>query len=248
MRDARLARVKALARPAKLRGAVHRREFEWRLGRLALEPLAGLEDVGTSYGGWTIPTPWVDDTWTCYSIGAGADVSFDTELVRRFGARVRSIEPVETYVRLAAEAGQGLDRFSAHRAAIAPADGVVTMQRSHEAVSESLSAASLYDSSSVVEVPARSVPSLMREFGDARVDLLKIDVEGLEYELIPQFALLEWGVQILTFQVHHNRGVRDVHRLLHGLREQGFRLVANRPTLKLTLVRGDGAGPAGPRP
>ena len=232
-----LARARRLARPAKVVSAVHRREFEWRLARLPLQPIGELEDVGSHYGGWIVPVDRITRDWTCYSIGAGADVTFDLELARRFGARVRSFEPVELYVQMAREAGAGVERFSAHHAAIALEDGAIEMQHSHEARSGSLSAAGLYESPDSTTVPGRTIPSLMQEFGDSSVELLKVDVEGLEYDLLPALDFEAMGVQVLTVQVHHNRRVADVRKLLAGLRDVGFVLVGNRPTIKLTLVR-----------
>jgi hypothetical protein len=37
--------------------------------------------------------------------------------------------------------------------------------------------------------------------------------------------------------LHHNKPVNSAHELIDGLRAQGFRAVAIRPTIKLTFVR-----------
>ncbi len=52
------------------------------------------------------------------------------------------------------------------------------MQRTHIPGSRSLSPVHLYDTEDYVEVPGRSLRSLMEEFGDDSVELLKVDVEG----------------------------------------------------------------------
>jgi FkbM family methyltransferase len=224
-------------RPAKVAGALRRRWFERRLERLPLSPVTGLVDLGTLYGGWTIPGDIVDSSWTCYCVGVGADISFDLELIRRYGVRVRAFDAVAEYVRGAQEAAADEPQFSARQVAIAASDGPVRMQRTHDPTSQSVSAAGLYESSDYVEVPGRTLPSLAHELGDERIDLLKLDIEGAEYEVMPRLDLRALGVRVFCTQLHHNKPVNSAHELIDGLRAQGFRAVAIRPTIKLTFVR-----------
>jgi len=96
--------VLAKLRPAKIRGALRRREFEWRLGRLPIESGSQIVELGTAYGGWKIPEGSVQAGQVCYCIGAGGDISFDLELMRRYGAVVRAVDPVAAYEARALEA------------------------------------------------------------------------------------------------------------------------------------------------
>jgi FkbM family methyltransferase len=224
-------------RPAKVRSAIRRRWFEQRLARVKIAPGPPILSLGTVYGGWKIPDGIVGPDSICYCVGAGGDISFDLELIHRFGATVRCFDPVQAFERTALEQAAGEERFTFLRAAITERDGPLRMQMHHEAVSESVSAAGLYDSSAWVEVPGRTVPSVMRELGDDRIDLLKLDVEGAEYELMPTLDLASLGVRVFATQLHHTGSVRDALRLIDSLREQGFALVAQRPTVKLTFLR-----------
>jgi FkbM family methyltransferase len=224
-------------RPAKVRSAVRRRSFEWRLGRLRIEPGPPIVSLGTDYGGWMIPDGVLDSNSICYCIGAGGDISFDLELIRRYGVKVRCFDPVETYGQRARADAAGEPRFSFHRAAITTRDGPIRMQTHHHPGSESVSAAGLYDTDTWVEAPGRTIPSLMGELGDNRIDLVKLDIEGAEYQVLPTLDLASLGVRIFATQLHHTGGVRDALKLIDGLREQGFRLVAQRPAVKMTFLR-----------
>jgi FkbM family methyltransferase len=224
-------------RPAKVRSAIRRRWFERRLGNLRLEPGPPIVSLGTEYGAWKIPDGILDRDSVCYCVGAGADISFDIEVIRRFGVNVRCFDPVEAFERSARTSAAGEERFSFLRVAITTRDGPLQMQMHHEQESESVSAAGLYDSAAWVEVPGRTIPSLMSEFGDDRIDLLKLDVEGAEYELLPTLDLAGIGVRIFATQLHHIGSVRDALRLISSLRGQGFRLVAERAPVKLTFLR-----------
>ncbi len=224
-------------RPAKIRGAVRRRHFEWRLARVEIEPGVAVVELGTSYGGWKIPDRALTAGQVCYCVGSGGDISFDLELMRRYGAVVRAVDPVEAYERYALEAAAGEPLFSFRRAAVTTSDGPLRMQAHHEPGSQSLSAAGLYDTDDWVEVDGRTIQSLMAEFGDQRIDLLKLDLEGLEYELVPTLDLVALGVSIFSLQLHHTGTVKQALKLVECVRRQGFRLVAQRPTVKLTFWR-----------
>jgi FkbM family methyltransferase len=173
-------------RPRKVRSALHRREFEWRLARLPIEP-------GPQAG------------QICYCIGDGGDITFDLELIRRYGAVVRAVDPVEAYEAWALAAAGDEPGFSFRRAAVTTTDGPVKMQSHHEPESRSLSAAGLYDSDDWTEVAGRRLTTLMQEFGDDHIDLLKLDVEGIEYELVPTLDLVALGVSVFAVQLSPHR-------------------------------------------
>lgn len=224
--------------PQKIRSALRRRWFERTLSRLPLEPADGLTDVGSDYGGWTIPLDAVGADWTCYCVGIGGDVTFDLALAAR-GATVRAIEPVAEYVAQAETLTAGEPRVTTHQVAVTTEDGPLRMQITHDPQSRSVSSAGLYDSEAFVEVPGRTLPSLMRELGDERIDLLKLDVEGAEYDILPTLDLRALGVRIFSTQLHHTGSVGQARALIAGLREQGYVPVACRPVVKLTFLRED---------
>jgi FkbM family methyltransferase len=227
-------------RPTKVRSAVRRRVFEWRVRRLPIHGGPPVVELGSAYGGWRIPEGAVGEGQICYCIGSGGDITFDLELIRRYGAVVRAVDPVEAYGAAALKAAEGEPRFSFRQAAVTVSDGPIRMQSHHEAGSASLSAAGLYDTDEWIEVDGRTIPSLMREFGDDHIDLLKVDVEGIEYDLVPTLDLVGLGVRVFAIQLHHTGRVRDAMRVIEHLDRQGFRLIAQRPTVKLTFVRGQG--------
>jgi FkbM family methyltransferase len=223
--------------PSKIRGGLQRRWFELRV-----EPRGpnapGIVTVGNErYGGWLIPGDLVEPSWVCYSLGAGGDTSFDLDLIQRYGVTVCSVEPVPAYVQKAILDANGDTRFVAIEAAVTTVDGPVRMQVTHDAGSRSVSSAGLYESEVYVEYPGRTLDSLMRERGYDHIDLLKIDVEGAEYELIPTLDLRGLEVKVLALQLHHTGSVRQARQLIRSVTGQGYELVAHQPTVKLTFLR-----------
>jgi FkbM family methyltransferase len=226
-------------RPAKVSSALHRRWFEWQLGRTPVSGRGDPVELGSSYGGWMVPRAMIEPGWTCYCVGAGGDISFDLELIREFDVRVRCIEPDEAYVASAVEVANGETRFSAHRVAIAAKDGPLRMQHTHHPGSRSLSSAGLYDTHDFVEVPGRTLQSLAAELGDESIDLLKLDVEGGEYDILPAIDLHALGVKVFAIQMHHNRGVASAQGVIADLDAHDYEPVAILPVVKLTFIRRD---------
>jgi FkbM family methyltransferase len=226
-------------RPAKIRTALRRRWFEQRLERLSLRPFPAVQLGGEQYGGWALPDGLIEPSWLCYSVGAGGDISFDMDLIRRYGIRVRVFDPVSSYVLRAVEDAGGDPRLTVHEVAIATTDGPLRMQVTHDRGSASVSTAGLYDSDSYIEVAGRTLPSLKAELGDPDIDLLKLDVEGGEYELLANLDLRSLGVKVFTLQLHHTGTVSDVRRLIEGLASQGYDPVARHPVVKIAFARRD---------
>jgi FkbM family methyltransferase len=226
-------------RPAKVHSGVRRRSFEYRVPRTPIRNVPGIVHMGSDYGGWMIPAKLIEPGWTCYLVGAGGDVSFDLELIREYGATVRSIDAVENYVERAREEANGQPGFTAVHAAVALKDGPIRMQVTHDPRSQSVSAARLYDSDDFIELPGRTLPSLMAELGDRRIDLLKVDIEGSEYEVLPTLDLGALGVKVFATQLHHTDSVKAALGLIANLREQGYDAIACRSAVKLTFARRD---------
>jgi len=226
-------------RPAKVRNALRRRRFEYQVPRMQFSDAPGLIDLGTSYGGWTVPVELIEPSWVCYCVGAGGDISFDLELIRRYGVEVRTFDPVADYVESAQQQGAAEPRFSARQAAIATVDGPIRMQVTHDPQSRSVSAAGLYESEDFIEVPGRTLPSLMAELGDERIDLLKLDIEGAEYEVLPTIDMRALGVKVFATQLHHTGSVGEARALIAGLDEQGYEPVACRSAVKVTFALRD---------
>jgi FkbM family methyltransferase len=233
-----LARLQDPSR-ARVRGAIQRRWFEHQLSRVPLRETSGLVELGSAYGGWIIPGELVGPSWICYTVGAGGDVSFDLDLIRRYGVTVRAFEAVAGYVEDAIEAAGDEPALSVHQAAITTTDGPLRMQVTHDPGSRSVSSSGLYKSREYVELPGRTLPSLMREMGDDHIDLLKLDIEGSEYDVLPKLDLPALGVKVFSVQLHHTGSVRSARELIGQLAASGYEPVACRPVVKITFVQRD---------
>jgi FkbM family methyltransferase len=208
---------------------VRRRALLWRLGRLAApDPAWPTEYLGTGYGGWAVPRGVIGADWVCYCAGAGIDISFDLALAQRFGCQVVTLDPTDEARENAARAAAGEPRLRFEQVAVWSSDGELRMYHAADPSHRTLSADNLQRAETWTTVPARSLPSLMRELGHERIDLLKLDVEGAEYELLDQVASGALGVSVLCVEMHPTRGTGPAVEAFRALLAAGFRLVDRR--------------------
>jgi hypothetical protein len=52
-----------------------------------------LQKVGSSYGGWVVPSQSINENSICYCVGCGDDISFDMGLIERFECKVYAFDP-----------------------------------------------------------------------------------------------------------------------------------------------------------
>lgn len=139
-------------------------------------------DLG--YGGYVLPAERLGPDSVCYLAGVGTDITFDLLLIARYGCTIHALDPVPEAARYAELAGAHEPRFHFHPWALWSRDETLTF---HEPVFEgfvSHSATDMHGTAPSFQATARSVSSLMREFGDERVDLLKVSAEGSEFAIL----------------------------------------------------------------
>ena len=229
-------RYLALARPAKVRNAVRRRVFERQMAKVPVDHRSMMILLGTAYGGWYVPDDLIQPDWTCYCAGAGHDVSFDLALISKYGATVRAFDPFPLYGRKALASAGGDPRFSFHEVAIATEDGPLEMVGRQDDERGNLSAVGHAEGKTVFVRPGRTVASMMAELGDDQVQLLKLDIEGSEYDVVPTLDLRAIGVEVFLVQFHHYRPARNAKDIINTLRQAGYRPVYNRNPARLTFV------------
>jgi FkbM family methyltransferase len=201
-----------------------------------MEPHGPLTELGTDWGGWVVPAGVINESWTCYCVGAGSDVSFDLELIRRYGATVRCVDPLDEFRRQAESQAAGDPRFTFLEVAVATRDGVIQMWGAEDPESGSLSAVNLYETTRVLTKPGRTIRTLMAELGDERAELVKLDIEGSEYDVLETLDLRSLGIEVLCVEFHPTRSVHEALDLIERIRCQGYRPVHCKDRTNFTFV------------
>ncbi len=223
------------------------------LAFLRRERALQLVRIGTDYGGWYCCRALLGPDRTAMCCGAGEDISFDVALNAKWGMRIicvdptpRSIRHVESFLAAGREGRQMLieagplsyemtgfreARFTLVPRAVWSSDGLLELFAPKDPAHVSYSALNLQHTSEVIQVRSSTVESLLRDFGVVQLSLLKLDIEGAEYEvlrsmvatgILPEQLLVEFDQvnQPLTpfFWV-------ELVQVLRSLRNAGYRLV-----------------------
>lgn len=211
---------------SRLTGAVTQRVNAWRLRRsLKIAPHENLTGIGSAYGTWTIPADALSKDSSCYLAGLGEDASFDLGLIERFGCTVHAFDPVPEAARYAAGVVAKEPRFHFQPVGLWSSDGTLRFYENAKPGYVSRSATNMHGTGSYSEAPVRSVDSLMSELGDARVDLLKLSVEGSEYEILGDLLAKQLPVGVLCVEFAQPAPLQKIRGQIKALEAAGYRLV-----------------------
>jgi FkbM family methyltransferase len=164
---------------------------------------------GPGYGEYTMSTEGLGASSVVYSFGIGEDASWDKALIERFGCQVYAFDPTPRSI---AYVKNMPEKFVFQPIGVAGYDGGATFfppaKPGH--VSHTLRHFS-YTEDKSFKVPVKKLPTIMKELGHTHIDILKIDIEGAEYEVIKDMLAAKiYPKQIL---VDFDRWMRSTYQL-----------------------------------
>ena len=137
-----------------------------------------------------------------YGGGVGRDITFEHALAKRFECKVVLFDPSPTGVETMALAENKIPQF--HFVPVGLAGSNCTLRF---APPPDLKEGSWYTdggSGATIEVPCVDLTTLMKQNGHNRIDLLKIDIEGAEYDVIDHILGNKLRVCQVLVEFHHN--------------------------------------------
>jgi len=209
-----------------------RRYREWRLP-------TGYERLGTKYGGWWLDTNLIEDQPLLVDCGLGEDISFPAAFLDRFGGRVIGVEANPRslgYCRKLCPQGMEIRPQAMWKTAgetlmfhlPRPQDQLPT---GADGVSGSLMDSHPYvEGGEKVMVSTTSLAELLTDADREECAVLKLDIEGAEYEVLEdlcQSAAIRKTQQLLV-EYHHeatHHSLRETSESVDLIQEAGFNLV-----------------------
>jgi FkbM family methyltransferase len=129
-----------------------------------------------------IPTALFDHLSVVYSGGVGEDASFDLALIDRTGCEVWAFDPTPRAIEFARTIGD--PRFHFVAVGLWSSEARLRFHAPPNPSHVSHSIVEPESSRDSFEVDCKSLDTLMVELGHDRIDLLKLDIEGAEYEVL----------------------------------------------------------------
>jgi len=150
---------------------------------------------------WTICPTGLGSDSIVYSAGVGSDITFEHALVQNFKCHVILIDPSPTGVKTMEVSENKIPQFRFLPVALAGRSGKVTLAPPLDPEGDSWFAQK--DAPGSLQVASEDVGSLMQRNGHAHVDLLKLDIEGCEYEVIESILQNRLSIGQIAVEFHH---------------------------------------------
>lgn len=207
-----------------------RRVVKTLLGRdffLSIDTRIPHERFGSDYGGWDVVTGTLGANSVVYSFGVGEDATFDLGLINRFGMTIHAFDPTPKSITWVGE--QKLPKeFVLHAYGLATVDGNATFYppENPDHISHSMLEKSATKTRAIT-LPVKCLKTIMGELGHNAIDVLKLDIEGAEYEVLDSLVDSEIRPRQLLVEFHHrftDAGIETTRKAVKGLQKQGYRL------------------------
>jgi FkbM family methyltransferase len=183
---------------------------------------------GEGPGAWTLWPQGLGPESVLYSFGVGRNISFERAIIERYGLTVHAFDP--TPLSLEWARSQDLPaEFHLHELGIANYDGNARFQPPSKAKFESFSMVRRSGVGQPVEAPVRRFKALTQMLGHTRVDIVKLDIEGAEYEVLRDILKSKVQIGQILVEFHHRWkevGPSQTQRVLKELTAGGFMLAA----------------------
>jgi FkbM family methyltransferase len=180
-----------------------------------------------SYGvQWTLCPAGLNHNSVVYSGGVGEDISFEHALAKNYGCNVVLLDPSPTGLKTMARPENQIPQFRFLPLALAARSGKLKLAPPPEG---GISWSAWNEGAQTLEVECTDLQSLMQKNGHTHIDLLKLDIEGCEYEVIDDLLKRRIPVRQICadFDYGYVPGVRrsQAIRSILKLIARGYKLV-----------------------
>lgn len=190
--------------------------------------MANFSLVGTQYGGWCIDLDLIPEKSTIISAGVGEDISFDKELIKLKKCLVLGIDPTAKSAKYISENPQ--DNFQFINKALSHNLDKTVIYKNHnpEWVSESTLRSHNMVSEDYYEAESITIHELLKNYDN--VSLIKMDVEGSEYDIVSNLKPME--VPQVCVEFHHfcsNKTWEDTKKCILHMGTIGYERFIEKP-------------------
>lgn len=202
------------------------------------------EWYGNDYGGFYVCPSLLNEDAVVYSFGIGEDISFDIKMYQEQNCHVFCFDPTPKSIQWIEQ--QDLPQnIHFHPFGISSKTGIVDfyLPQNTDHVSGSLVQQKNIDTKRKVSVPMKSLTDIMQELGHSQIDVLKMDIEGSEYEIIE--SIIENKIPITQLLIEfHDRffpdGRERTIRAVQQLKEAGYEIFGVSNSLEeVSFIRKD---------
>lgn len=193
---------------------------------LILKPVPGLVRLGQDCA-WHCDPQYLNSNSFVVSAGVGGDISFEIELKERFGSTIVLLDPSPTGLKTIEKEKARMGDIVFLPQALSTKEGQAHFSMPIDSQEGSFRYSESKGKS--VSFESTTLKGIMDRFGKTTIDLLKIDIEGFEYEVIRSIVKDRIPIRQICVEFHHGRGFPfsrwDTIRAIFSLKRLGYDLV-----------------------
>jgi len=183
---------------------------------------------GSSYGGFYVHPEILNENSIIYSVGIGQDISFGLQLIKEHNCHVWGFDPTPESIIWMDE--QKLpDNYHFLPYGLFTKTGPVKFYMPIEDTHISCSA-TLNDNVSdktYIDVPMKSFEDILLDTKHTHIDVLKIDIEGAEYEVMDSIIKSDASINQILIEFHDRyikNGKEKTIEVINALKNKGYEI------------------------
>jgi len=159
------------------------------------------------FGDWVICPDTINAQSVVYSLGVGEDIDFDKQLIKQFDVLIHAFDPTPNSIEWLKTKGIS-ENFDFHPFGISILDGELKLYpRVNRRGRKSKVMYTLIDGGGTQEgsitINVKQLPTVMAELGHNTIDLLKMDIEGAEFDVLDQILDVDIDIRQILVEFHH---------------------------------------------
>ncbi len=185
--------------------------------------------LGNRFADWTFCPDIIDETSVIYSFGVGEDISFDLQLMNRFNLHIHAFDPSPNSIEWI-RAQELPQEFHFYPIGLSARDGSISFSEPSDPGLSSLRMTDLASGQAALKthsLPVNRLTTIMEKLGHNRLDILKMDIEGAEYEVVEDLLGSDIQVSQILIEFHHRFsyiGTAKTRRAIQQLNKAGFKI------------------------
>jgi FkbM family methyltransferase len=184
-----------------------------------------LQRLGDTGSGWMIDVS--SPSAVAYCAGVGKGITFELELAGKTSRPILVFDPSPTGVNtMAAFPDADLENLRFLPIGLAAHTGQLRFSVPSRPAEGSYSV--VQDGIDVVSFPCENLATIMRRNGDDHIDILKIDIEGFEYDVVNQLLDQKIPLRQLCVEFHPWLRPGETLRTIRRLYLAGYRIIYHR--------------------
>ncbi|MCL2074741.1 MAG: FkbM family methyltransferase [Marinilabiliaceae bacterium] len=185
--------------------------------------------LGTDNAGFYVVPHLLNEKSIVYSFGVGENISFDKDIIKHFSCSVFAFDPTPKSIKFVERNVSDIENFIFFPFGLYNKDCHIDFYLPQN---PNFVSGSTYKEDTLKEkisVPVKQISTIIKDLGHTQIDLIKMDIEGTEYDVIDDILGLDYHVPQIAIELHHrfkNIGIAKSKDLLRKMKNAGYKIAA----------------------